>query len=149
MINELCSGLVVSGYTMHMILHAATIIMMAWYKNSIHITGPFFRGIHWWPVDSPHKWPVIWNFDVSLFVSLNQLLNKQSNGQWLRWHNIHVTSLKWKQNVSKTLNSLLTGHSLSVIVFWKQLTVLLWDCTCKAFVIDCYSRTIYQMSFRH
>ena len=28
--------------------------------SKIHITGPLWRGIHWWPVDSPHKRPVMW-----------------------------------------------------------------------------------------
>ena len=35
---------------------------------------PFVRGIHRWPVDSPHKGPVIWNFDVFFDVCLNKLL---------------------------------------------------------------------------
>ena len=43
---------------------------------------PFVRGIHWWPVDSPHNTTVMYNFDVFLVVSLNKLFNKQSIYWW-------------------------------------------------------------------
>ena len=31
-------------------------------KHQSSASPAFVRGIHWWPVDSPHKWPVTWNF---------------------------------------------------------------------------------------
>ena len=37
---------------------------------------------HWSPVDSPHKGPVILNFDVFDCVPMNKLLNKQSTCRW-------------------------------------------------------------------
>ena len=43
------------------------------------------RGIHRSPVDSPHKGPVMWSFDVFFFfftASLNTLLNNQLGCQW-------------------------------------------------------------------
>ena len=49
---------------------------------------PFLKGIHWWPVDSPHKVPVMWKafpyYDVTMRVD---------------WHGInlethHLTALK-------------------------------------------------------
>ena len=38
---------------------------------------------HQWLVDSPHKRPVMQDFDIFFEVSLNKLLNKQSISQWL------------------------------------------------------------------
>ena len=29
-------------------------------KHQSSASPAFVRGIHWWPVDSPHKWPVTW-----------------------------------------------------------------------------------------
>ena len=29
-------------------------------KHQILLYWPFMRGIHWWPVISPYKWPAIW-----------------------------------------------------------------------------------------
>ena len=34
------------------------------------------------PVDSPHKWPVIWSFDICFIISRNSVLIKQSSCQW-------------------------------------------------------------------
>ena len=39
---------------------------------------PFVRGIHRWPVNSPHKRPVTRRFDVFLDLRLNKPLSKQS-----------------------------------------------------------------------
>ena len=51
---------------------------------------PFVRGIHRWPVNSPHKWPVTrkirpvtQRFDVFFDLCLNEQLSKQSWGWWL------------------------------------------------------------------
>ena len=30
-------------------------MMTSWHGNELRITGLFVRGMHWWPVDSPHK----------------------------------------------------------------------------------------------
>ena len=41
------------------------------------------------PVDSPHKWPIMWSFNVYFVVSRNEQLNKQSGCWWcemLMWH---------------------------------------------------------------
>ena len=66
-------------------------VIMSWHRNTFHITGPlwgesnwpFVRGIHRWPVDSPHKGPAIWNLCVYYVVSLNKLLNRrQPSCQW-------------------------------------------------------------------
>ena len=43
---------------------------------------PFVWGIHWWPVDSPHKGPVKWIFYILWVSSLNKLLNKQRSLHW-------------------------------------------------------------------
>ena len=41
----------------------------------------FWSGIHQSVIHFHHKWPLMWSFDTSFVVSLNTLLNKQSNGQ--------------------------------------------------------------------
>ena len=43
---------------------------------------PFVCGIHQSLVDSPHKGPVAWIFDVSFGVTLNKLLDKRTSGRW-------------------------------------------------------------------
>ena len=43
---------------------------------------PFARGIHRPLVDSPNKGSVMWGFHVFFDVSLNKLLNKQSEDRW-------------------------------------------------------------------
>ena len=43
---------------------------------------PFVRGIHRSLVNSPHKWPVTWSFDVFFDLRLNKRLSKQSWGWW-------------------------------------------------------------------
>ena len=42
----------------------------------------FVRGIYWWLVDSPHKWPVTRSFDVFFDMRLNTRLSKQSRRRW-------------------------------------------------------------------
>ena len=40
--------------------------------SKFHITGPFVRGIHWSPVDSPHKGLVIWKpFPTLIFYLIH------------------------------------------------------------------------------
>ena len=66
--------------------------IMAW-KHFPHY-WPFVRGIHWWPVDSPHKGLILWNFD-SLFVKLNNLLNNHYSCQWFEmlWWPYDITGV--------------------------------------------------------
>ena len=40
------------------------------------------RGIHLWPVNSPHNGPVTRSFDVFFYLRLNKRLSKQSWGWW-------------------------------------------------------------------
>ena len=58
--------------------------MLSWWccNNMEKSYWPFVRGIHQWLVDSLHKGPVMWTFDISIVVSLNNLLNKQLSGWW-------------------------------------------------------------------
>ena len=43
---------------------------------------PFVRGIHRSSVNSPHKRPVTWTFDVFFDLRLNERLSKQPRGWW-------------------------------------------------------------------
>ena len=54
--------------------------VMAW-RRFPHYWS-FVRGIHRWPVDSPHKGPVMWSFD-SFVVRPIKLSSKQSICLWL------------------------------------------------------------------
>ena len=53
---------------------------------------PFVMGIHWLPVDSPHKGPVMRSFDGFNVVSRNKMLNKRSSCCWFETY-AHMTSL--------------------------------------------------------
>ena len=44
---------------------------------------PFVRGIHRWPVNSPHKGQCLRSFDVLFDLRLNERLSKQSWDWWL------------------------------------------------------------------
>ena len=55
-------------------------MMTSWHGNVFCITG-FVRGIHRWPVDSPHKVSVMQTF-VFFVDSLNVLYKTQSGFRW-------------------------------------------------------------------
>ena len=68
-------------------------MMRSWHGKTFRIMGPLCsRGIHRWPLDSPHK-RTIMNFLVVSILSLDTLLNKQSNDQWFEtpWCSCNVT----------------------------------------------------------
>ena len=58
----------------------------------------FVKGMHWYAVtlDSPHKWPIMWNFDVSFFGSLKKLLKKQLSckGFQMPWCSCDITVME-------------------------------------------------------
>ena len=72
------------------------IMMTSWNGTLFHVTVPFVRGIHRFPVDSPHKASVTRSFDVSFDVRLNIRLNKHGNRRWFEttwpssWHLIRM-----------------------------------------------------------
>ena len=64
---------------------------------------PFLRGIHQLPVDSPHKGPVIWSFNISFFLTWT---SASTNGQgaddgsaltrmWRHWNDNQCNALFW------------------------------------------------------
>ena len=59
----------------------------------------FVKGIHRPSVDSPHKGPVMWRFDV---LSQNKLLNKQC--RLCGPHDAHVTSINDESFILRSLN---------------------------------------------
>ena len=105
------------------------------WKHFLH-HWPFVRGIHWPPVNSPHKRPVTRSLDVFFDLSLNKRLSKQSWGWWFEtqlrplWRHCNVIYLWWGHDMD-TLFALLvlygggggggggggesTGHILSPI----------------------------------
>ena len=71
---------------------------------------PFVRGIHWSPVNSPHKGQ--WRWALMFYMHLNKPLGKQSCGGDLRrhraryndmvmWCELGVCSIEWIQNFTK------------------------------------------------
>ena len=100
--------------------HAADNVMMMSSNGKIFcITGPprhwpFVRGIHRWPVNSPHKWPVTRSFDVFFDLPMNNQLSKQSKG-W--WREIPLCSL-W-HHCSVVLNSVSSFYCKSkILMLW-------------------------------
>ena len=73
--------------------------VMTW-KHYLHY-WPFVRGIHWSPVDSPHKGSVMQSFHVSFDASLNKLLKKQLRDRWneMSWCSFDVTIISIYQTV--------------------------------------------------
>ena len=46
----------------------------------------FVQGIHWWPVNSPHKWPVtrkIFSFDDVIMVISTTIVGEHTSIQWI------------------------------------------------------------------
>ena len=82
---------------------------------------PFVRGIHRWPMDSPHKGPVMLSFRVLFVVGLHTTL-KHSSGRWLEtlWESCDIIISNGK-----------TGRYMSDIhddvIKWKHFQ-LYWAC---------------------
>ena len=76
---------------------------------------PFVRGIHWSPVDSPHKGPVMYSFGVYFVVTQTSSWTKSQVAGHLRCLNNHVISvLCWV--FSKLFTTLKTPTSLPMSV---------------------------------
>ena len=71
---------------------------------------PFLLGIHWLPVDSQHKGPVLQNF----VVCLDTLLNKQASGQSSEIPRPSF-DITWMTSVNEA--SHLTGIEATVTIF--------------------------------
>ena len=68
--------------------------MMLWHENVFWITGSFWGGIHWWPVDfSSQRTSNVEHW--CLYISLKKVFIKQLSCQWLAHHGAHVMSLLW------------------------------------------------------
>ena len=85
----------------------------AWWRHQMEIFlhyWPFVRGIHWWPVDSPHKgqWRGALMFSL-IYASTNSWANNRDAGD-LRRHRAHY-------DVTVMANSKFIGPS---DVIWQQ-----------------------------
>ena len=58
-----------------------------------------FPGICEGPMDSPHKFAVMWKLDIGFVASLSKPLNKHLTFHYLRRHGSHVISLWWKHTL--------------------------------------------------
>ena len=72
---------------------SACMQFMAWWRHQMETFSVFprnfVRGIHWSPVNSPHKGQWRGALMLSLICSVNKRLNKQSWGWCLRRHGAH------------------------------------------------------------
>ena len=64
-------------------------IMISSNGNIFCVTGPFVRKIHRSPMDSLHKRPVVWSFDIFFDLRLSKRMSKQSGHGDLRCHHTH------------------------------------------------------------
>ena len=74
----------------------------SWHANAFCITGPLWVELTV-TNDSPHKGPVMRNFDVFFVVSLD----KESRRWWFEtlWRSCDVTVMNWQWLTGSTLNS--------------------------------------------
>ena len=56
---------------------------MSWWYFPNH--WPFVRALHW-PMDSPHRGPVMWSFDVVILILNKQLMNRWFEVPWGSWN---------------------------------------------------------------
>ena len=65
---------------------------------------PFVRGIHWSPVDSPHKGPVMQNFEASFVVSRKDIDLPWSEMPWhsCDWHHYNTW---WGTDQTRSLHN--------------------------------------------
>ena len=65
-------------------------------KHQSSVSLAFVWGIHWWPVNSPHKWPVTWK----MFPFDDIIMSHQSNiyfyNIWILSSYIHQLIGPWK-----------------------------------------------------
>ena len=78
---------------------------------------PFVRGIHWSPVNSPHKGPVTRSFDVSFDLRLNKQLRKPSCGLWFET----LLCPLWRH--CNDIFIFIQGHSPTDFLRWPQINV--------------------------
>ena len=68
----------------------------------------FVRGIHRWPVNSPHKWPVTWKMfpfnDVIVFMTHFHIEGFRPKWAWkIRVRILHWSFWCWNQNIQQDL----------------------------------------------
>ena len=71
-------------------------------KHQSSTSLAFVRGIHWWPVNSPHKWPITQQMfpldDVVMLSKYSNVLLWYASGcYWLIYH-VHNSGLQWRHN---------------------------------------------------
>ena len=94
---------------------------------------PFVMGIHQWLVDSPHKGPVMQNFNDFFDISLNKLLKKQ----WdcCSCHDVHVMCLSWISDHYPEQDIIILLYCFSFVL--APITVYLWYCVSCTYTIQC------------
>ena len=89
-----------------MCLAGLWITMTSCHTHAFHITDRFVREIHPFTMETPYKWPMMWNFGASFIVSLNMLLNKNWVVGDLRRQDAQVMLLKYTGFISYAVYSL-------------------------------------------
>ena len=79
---------------------------------------PFMRGIHRWPVNSPHKWPVMRRFDVFFDLRLNKRLSYYGTPKrTLMLIFLYQKIIFWYQ---KSISDIENHFWYQKIIFWYQ-----------------------------
>ena len=99
-------GVMASQITILMIVYSTVYSGTDQRKHQSSVSLAFVRGIHWWPVNFPHKWPVTPNmfpFDDVIMVPFDDVimvlvftwsfLEICHNGTELVWHRSHAHSI--------------------------------------------------------
>ena len=105
MVNSAAADTLMSLAPGHLQLQCC-IMMMPWHKKCFPHYWPFVRGIQQWLLDSPHKGPVMWIFDVSL------LLTKQAVEQTVNLLIWEAMSLIWRYCNVMYMTTVLPVHAI-------------------------------------
>ena len=86
-------------------------------KHQSSVSLAFVRGIHRWPVNSPHKWPVTRKMfpfdDVIMFMQSNLVLS-WSNNQCIRYFPLDSFCFKQKTKTEKKVLLTLTATTKDI-----------------------------------
>ena len=113
-------GAIASHTTGVSIVYSMVCSCVAQIKHQSSASLDFVRGIHRWPVDFPHKWPLTWKmlpFDDIIMVSSTAPGERGNNSKYLIFGHI-VETFRWMpQNTFDDKSTL-----FQVMTWWRQAT---------------------------
>ena len=90
-------------------------MITSWYETLSALLAFVIRGMHRTLLNSPHKGPLMWTFDIFLVACLKELLNKKLNlwGSGTPWLPCDVTVMQWNNPEDYGYTNLLKTHDIS------------------------------------